>query len=164
MNTTNTPQRATTRASTAEQRNIREPQQQQTDRQQNKAPRHVVTVVLATVLAAILVFSGCSLVTGAGGEETTASTEQHQHDADSTVTPLNKSGWEHNISSSREGFYEVIVNREIGRATIERLEHIAETLDRIAVLLENHTENDRHQQPTSPTPNNRTGPHNNDNG
>ena len=56
-----------------------------------------------------------------------------------------------------------MTTREVGRANIERHEHIAETLDRIAELLENHTENHGHPQPTSPTPNNRTGPQDNNN-
>lgn len=130
---------------------------------QNKTPQGSGASVVAALLIALLVFTACGQYDNTG--ETTAAATEHQWlDAGRYAnTPINKPGWEHTISSRSGSTYVVEVNREIGRANVERLEHIAETLDRIAALLENHTGNDGHQHPTIPAPNDRTGQQDNDN-
>ena len=156
----NTPKQAETQASTVEQRDNRETQHQKTD-QYPGLTRRAVAAILATLLAAILVLSGCTPV--ASDAEYGELAEYEEHDTDlNAATPINTPGWEHTISRRRGSTLVVVVNRDVGRATVERLEHIAETLDRIAVLLENRTENDSQQQPTSPAPDGRTGQQDND--
>ena len=103
-----------------------------TNRDQMREAAWAVLVIL--LLVVLLLFSGCT-------------TEQSADDAEATpeeaVLPteplVGDTDWEHNIKG-RSGIRVTEANRETGRATVERLEHIVVLLERLIEVQEDNGE------------------------
>ena len=98
-----------------------------TNRDQMREAAWAVLVVLLLVI--LLLFSGCT-------------TEQAADDAEATpeAAPLvGDTAWEHTVKG-RSTIRVTEANRESGRATVERLEHIAVLLERLIEVQEDNGE------------------------